>query len=278
MENIIIERIKKYINEKSLNEVNASREVMQEITLFALSKTDFFNYASFCGGTCLRISYDLNRASEDLDFSLNKKDLDFSISNYFPEIKKVFNTFGIEVTLEEKSLTAVKSAFLKNDTILKEVVIRPTGRLQTLKIKMEIDSNPPKGANHEYKYSNFPLPYRYKTFDLSSLFAGKIHAILSRNWVKGRDYYDYLFYLGKDAPINMKLLNNALRQTGGIKEDEEISNLDLEKMLIDKFSILDMKEVKKDCERFVNVTSVLENLDNDLLIGLTKNYFCKFHK
>ena len=276
MENIIIERIKKYMDERMLNEENASREVMQEITLFALSKTDFFDRVSFCGGTCLRIAYGLSRASEDLDFSLDEVNLNFDISKYFDGIKKIFANFGIEVELQENNSSTVKSAFIKNDTILKEIVINPSGRLKTLKIKFKIDSNPPSGAKYEYKYATFPAPFRYKVFEFGSLFAGKLHAVLSRNWLKGRDYYDYLFYLSKDAPINLELLSNASKQTGHLKEDEYFNYSLLEERLLSKFNEIDFQEAIIDCHRFVNTSESLDFFKKDFFIELTKNYFDKY--
>lgn len=277
MENIINERIKKYQQEKGVNYQNAFREVVQEVTLYALSTTNFFNIASFCGGTSLRIAYNLPRASEDLDFTSIKPINNFSFEDYFPAIYKVFRQLGIDIKLsEKKTIGSVKSAFLKSDTMINELYIEnpnPTGLFPTLKIKLEIDTNPPTGASYEYKSSLFPFPHRYLIQDLPSLFSGKIHALLCRNWSKGRDYYDYLFYLRKDADINIKLLESAIKQTNSYEIKNGLDYSILEKLLIDKFNNTDYEAAKKDCIPFVNNMGELSFWNKDLFVDVTKQYF-----
>ena len=275
MENIVSERIKKYQQEKGLNYLNASREVVQEITLYALSTTDFFDIACFCGGTALRIAYGLSRASEDLDFSITKPLDNFSFKKYFPSIEKVFSQLGIEVNLsEKKTIGSVKSAFLKNNTLINELYVQSEhGSFPSLKIKLEIDTNPPEGATYEYKTSLFPFPHRYLIQTISSLFSGKLHAILCRNWTKGRDFYDYLFYLSKDADINYGLLENALRQTGDYNLDSKLDIFTLESMLIKKIQSINFDEAKSDCIRFINNADELSFWSVDLFTDVTKQYF-----
>lgn len=275
MENIVSERIKKYQQEKGLNYLNASREVVQEITLYALSTTDFFDIACFCGGTALRIAYGLSRASEDLDFSATKPLDNFSFKNYFPSIEKIFSQLGIEVNLsEKKTIGSVKSAFLKNNTLINELYVESElGTFPSLKIKLEIDTNPPEGATYEYKTSLFPFPHRYLIQTISSLFSGKLHAILCRNWTKGRDFYDYLFYLSKDADINYGLLENALRQTGDYNLDNKLDFSILEGMLIKKIQSINFDEAKSDCIRFINNANELSFWSVDLFTDVTKQYF-----
>lgn len=279
MENIVSERIKKYQQEKGLNYLNASREVVQEITLYALSTTDFFDIACFCGGTALRIAYGLSRASEDLDFSATKPLDNFSFEKYFPSIGKIFSQLGIEVNLsEKKTIGSVKSAFLKNNTLINELYVEnKLGSFPSLKIKLEIDTNPPEGATYEYKTSLFPFPHRYLIQTISSLFSGKLHAILCRNWTKGRDFYDYLFYLSKDADINYGLLENALRQTGDYNLDNKLDLFNLEGMLIKKIQSINFDEAKSDCIRFINNADELSFWSVDLFTDVTKQYF-KNHK
>ena len=278
MENIITERIKKYQLEKGTNYLNASREVIQEVTLYALSTTDFFDLAAFCGGTSLRIAYGLSRASEDLDFSSIRPLESFSFEKYFPAISKVFSQLGLEVSLsEKKKIGSVKSAFIKNDTLVNELHIDNLNRnLPSIKIKLEIDTNPPIGAEYEYKSSLFPFPHRYLIYTLPSLFAGKLHAILCRNWEKGRDYYDYLFYLSKETNINMPLLENALKQTGDYNSDAEFNYHTLEEMLINKFNKTDFEIAKTDCVRFINNPNELSFWNKELFIDLTADYFKKY--
>ncbi len=255
---------------------NAAKEVIQEVTLFALTKTDFFQKAAFCGGTALRLAYNLNRASEDLDFSLIGQGLSFSLKDYFDSIKKIFSQFDLEVDVSEKSIGNVQSAFIKNDTLTNMLSIRETsGRLPSVKVKIEVDSNPPVGANYEYKSALFPSPFSYRIHDLSSLFAGKIHAILCRSWEKGRDYYDYLFYLDKNAPINMELLNNMCKQTGFINANENIDYDYLRELLIKKFEGIDLDVAKKDCQRFLSSQDELDGWSKELFIEETNKYFAK---
>lgn len=276
MENILIERINEYKQKRNMTSMNALREVVQEITLFALSKTNFFSLSAFCGGTSLRIAYQLPRASEDLDFSLLKKDSSFSFEPYFKVVKDTFGKYGIEVELNEKnSDNNVKSAFLKSNTVINELNILMLGDEHTpkVKIKLEVDCNPPEGADVEFKYSNFPSPFSYLIYDIPSLFAGKLHAILCRKWDKGRDFYDYLFYLRNNSEINYQFLKNLLVQTGHLNENNVLDKNILKDMLLNKFNSVDCEFLKTDCSRFLTDSSELDNWSKELFAELTKEYF-----
>lgn len=281
MESFITERIALYQQNKKLSHINAFREVMQEITLYALSNAGFFTIASFCGGTSLRIAYQLPRASEDLDFSALKPLEDFSFEKYFPSITNVFSKLGIDVKVsEKKSFGAVKSAFIKSDTLVRELYIEsinPIGPVASLKIKMEIDTNPPLGANYEYKSSLFPFPHSYLIQDLPSLFAGKIHALLCRGWEKGRDYYDYLFYLKNDTGINLIYLENAIKQNSPFILKDKLTYKKLEELLIEKFESINFETAKEDCARFINNPEELNFWNKELFVNVTKDYFSHLH-
>lgn len=276
MEDIITNRIKEY-QAKDVNYINALREVMQEITLFALSKTDFFTKAAFCGGTALRIFYNLSRASEDLDFSLINRDKDFKWDDYFDAITSTFKKYGFDVQVNAKNESGfVKSAFIKDDTIIKTLSIAMNNNIDprlSVKIKMELDINPPSGTVYEYKYGVFPSPSRVLNYDISSLFAGKLHALLAREWIKGRDYYDYIFYLRNNIKPNMELLRNALVQTNDLDSNVAFDIKVLKDMLIAKFNKVDFNLAKKDCERFVNDPSELDVWSKELFIDITDRYF-----
>ena len=195
--------IKEWIAEyKPKNEdeiLDALREIMQEITLAALSRTDFFEKAAFYGGTALRIFYGLDRFSEDLDFSLLKADEGFTLEPYFSAILTEFEALGIKVRINEKEKakrSSIESAFLKTETIWKELVLedilKQTGvkSNKPIKIKIEVDRNPPLGFQTEEKLLIRPFSFYVRCFKLPSLFAGKLHALLYRKWnnrVKGRD-------------------------------------------------------------------------------------------
>jgi hypothetical protein len=193
----------------------ALREIMQEIALAALSRTDFFDKAAFYGGTALRIFYGLDRFSEDLDFSLLAPNPDFSLTPYFSKIVEEFQSLGMNVSIREKDKrikTQVESAFLKSETIWQELVLEDLVKQhgissnKAIKIKIEIDRLPPLGFSTEEKLLIRPYSFYVKCFTMSSLFAGKLHALLFRKWksrVKGRDWYDMEWYIRKGVPLNM---------------------------------------------------------------------------
>ncbi len=280
MENILLNRINQYKATTNKEYINAIREVIQELTLFSLSKTDFFTKVAFLGGTALRIFYDLDRASEDLDFSLIKKDKNFSLDDYLPAIEKNMNAFGLAVSVQsKKSIGAVQSAFVKGDTItnlinigLNEELSKRLGHISSIKVKIEIDTNPPSGATFEYKYGLFPSPYRVLIYDESSLLAGKLHALLCRNWTKGRDYYDYVFYLNRGTKPNMDLLKNSLIQTGFLKSDCDYNIDNLKADLINRLDSVDFEEAKKDCSSFIKNENKLSLWNKDFFVSITSNY------
>ena len=198
--NTVLEQMIEHYNPKNIDDKrNVIKEVMQEIVLCGLSKAGFFNVAAFYGGTALRIFYGLDRFSEDLDFSLLVKDKEFDLSKYFPVLKEVVSSYGLDVDVELKNKTKdsyVQSAFLKGDTIEHFLLFYPNdlvegvNKNEKVKIKFEIDTMPPGLATYETKYRLLPTPYGVKLYDESSLFSGKIHAVICRSWksrVKGRD-------------------------------------------------------------------------------------------
>ena len=199
MNSVIETMLRKYNPKNNEERENAAKEIIQEIALAGLSRGGFFEKAAFYGGTCLRIFYGLNRFSEDLDFALLKKDPDFRLSHYFPSLEKEFASYGIEIRAEEKKKafdSDVQSAFLKGNTLALMMTFFPKSEdarkiisNQKMKIKFEVDIDNPKGGRTETKFRLLPAPYEVRTFDESTLFAGKIHAIICRNYknhVKGR--------------------------------------------------------------------------------------------
>ena len=202
MVNLFTEKFNSYNATNKDEYINALREMVQEIALYSLSNTNFFDKAAFCGGTSLRIFYYLDRASEDLDFSLIVQNQDFSLTPYLKILEGYFHDFGFSFeAVENKNKSNVLSAFLKGGTIINLISIGLPKELtkgirdtELLKIKIELDTNPPKNAEYEFKYGTFPFPYKVRIFNKETLFAGKLHAILCRDWnnnIKGRDYYDF---------------------------------------------------------------------------------------
>jgi predicted nucleotidyltransferase component of viral defense system len=223
---IIKQRLANYHCKNLLEEELALKEITQEVILMALSRENFFASAEFHGGTALRIFYGLQRFSEDLDFALLKPNKNFSLLYYLKNLSEELRAFGYFFEIKDRSTlgSAVKKVFLKDDSIGKIMTLKRIGTTKKLAIKLEIDTNPPLGANTEIRYLDFPAPFGVRTKDLASSFAGKIHALLCRNYVKGRDWYDFIWYVSRETPINFLLLANALQQVGAWKD--QVINVD----------------------------------------------------
>lgn len=266
MNRVIEAMLDRYKPQNNEERENAIKEIMQEIALAGLSRGGFFDKAAFYGGTCLRIFHGLNRFSEDLDFALLEKNPNFQLEAYFPALEKEFQSYGIDIIIESKNKdekNAIQSAFLKENTLVLMMSFFPKSEdarrivsNQKIKIKFELDTDNPRDGITEFRYQMLPAPYEVLIFDEATLFAGKIHAILCRNYknhVKGRDYYDYLFYIGKRSKINLRYLENKLKNTGGIIDDDEILTLDKVKELLKaKFESVDYEEAKADVSNFIS--------------------------
>ncbi len=216
---IIEDRLKKYGAISTETEITAIREITQELILFALSTSDFFSHAAFQGGTCLRIVHGLSRFSEDMDFILKTRDTTFSWQQYLTLIGTTLEQYGYSVELQDKSNAdeAVKKAFIKDDSIGRVLRLEYANRQGTprkIRIKLEIDSNPAGNGEFESAFIGFPAPSSITVETLPTLFAGKSHALLCRKYEKGRDWYDFLWYLGNKTPVNYHRLSAALDQTG----------------------------------------------------------------
>ena len=283
MNSIIDEMLKNYQTETLDEKKNAIKEIIQEVVLCGLARAKFFEKAAFYGGTALRIFYGLDRFSEDLDFSLKKPDKDFNLSSYFPILEKEVRAFGLNLKVEEKQKSAdsnVKSAFLKGNT--KEHLLlfytnvdfsSGVNRDEVLRIKFEVDINPPSGAGYEYRYSLKPAPYEATLYDLPSLFAGKVHAILCRgrkNRIKGRDLYDYVFYLQRGATLNLENLKQKLIQSNAWKAENELTLDEVKKMLCERFDWIDFEKAKDDVKDFIKDKTALDVWSVDFFKAITK--------
>ncbi len=261
---------------------NALKEIIQEIVLCGLSRANFFDECAFYGGTALRIFYQLDRFSEDLDFSLTSPNPDFDISAFFPTLEKEVRSFGLQVDIAEKKKTketAIESAFLKGNTREHLLLFYPDKGIsgvahdEVIKIKFEVDTNPPEFAGFERKYRLLPSPYEVRLYDEPSLFAGKIHAVLYRGWknrVKGRDLYDYLFYLSRASKVNLPHLRSRLLQTGTIAENELTDIAELKALLCTRFDTLDYELAKQDVEPFLTDASSLSLWSADFFKQVTE--------
>ena len=283
MNTVIEEMLKSYQVDNIYDRKNAMKEIMQEIVLCGLSRAGFFKEAAFYGGTALRIFYGLDRFSEDLDFSLEQINLDFDLCSYFPVLEKEVKAFGLNVEIQEKQKTKdsnIRSAFLKGNTkehlllfYADERVVGSVAKNEVVKIKFEVDTNPPACATSEHKYRLLPVPYEIRLYDMPSLFAGKIHAVICRGWqsrIKGRDLYDYIFYLSKAVTVNQKHLRARLIDSGYISENQECTLEEIKTMLKNRFDSIDFLQARKDVEPFIRDTSVLDIWSSDFFKQITE--------
>ncbi len=250
-------------NPKNKDEAqSALREIMQEVALAGLYRGGFFEKAAFYGGTALRIFHGIDRFSEDLDFSLLKHDSDFSLDKYLDAIQNEFQALGMQVSIKEKRKakdTHVDSAFLKSETICKELVLEgiiPQSGLSKqahIKIKVEVDTVPPIGFETEEKLLLRPFSFYVKCFTLPHLFAGKMHALLFRKWkenVKGRDWYDFEWYVKKSIAMNLNHFVERAYGSGDLVE-EKLTEQQFRKLLTSRINSVDIEKVKADVVRFI---------------------------
>jgi predicted nucleotidyltransferase component of viral defense system len=240
----------------------ALREIMQEVTLAGLHRSNFFKKAAFYGGTALRIFYGLNRFSEDLDFSLLESDPPFSLEPYLDGIEKEFAALGMKISIIEKKKskqTNIDSAFLKSETIWKELIlenIMPESGLRlnpAIKIKLEVDTDPPLGFTTEDKLLLKPYSFYVNCFTLPHLFAGKMHALLFRKWkqrVKGRDWYDMEWYIKRGVPLHLGHFLSRVRASNDWKE-KNITKEQFMQLLYDKIGSISFDRIREDIVRFI---------------------------
>ena len=264
---------------------NALKEIVQEIALYGMSKSGFFQEGAFYGGTALRIFYGLHRFSEDMDFSLVNPNPSFALSDYLPAVEEELSAVGLKMRVEQKNktkVTDIQSAFIKGGTLIQIISIQQTDEVlipgihkqEQLKIKLEVDTNPPPGAGFELQYALRPVPYAVRLYDKASLFAGKIHAVLCRNWmrrIKGRDLYDYVWYLSHDTPVNLFHLQKRLEQSDRWDSSKQLALQDTKNMLKERFSQLDFEAAKKDVIPFLSDASELDLWNAGFFQSITEN-------
>ena len=264
---------------------NAQKEIVQEIALHGMSKSGFFQEGAFYGGTALRIFYGLHRFSEDMDFSLVHPNPSFALSDYLPAVEEELSAVGLKMRVEQKNktkVTDIQPAFIKGGTLIQIISIQQTDEVlipgihkqEQLKIKLEVDTNPPPGAGFELRYALRPVPYVVRLYDKPSLFAGKIHAVLCRNWarrIKGRDLYDYVWYLSQDTPVNLFHLQKRLEQSDRWDSSKQLALQDTKDMLKERFSQLDFEAAKKDVIPFLSDASELDLWNAGFFQAITEN-------
>ncbi len=231
----------------NLTKINFLREYLQLFVLKVMDEKGYFNHLAFVGGTALRILYDLNRFSEDLDFCLIDNG-SFSFDKMMQDIQISFQLFNLTVEIKTKTGKTVAAALIKFPELLHNLNLS-SHKSQKLSIKIELDQNPPKGYHTKFMMINKEFLFSVKHYDLPSLFSGKLHALLCRKYTKGRDFYDLLWYLGKKIQPNYPLLEQSIFQT----EEKKVSlnEKTLKELLIDQIKKTDFKQVLSDIEPFL---------------------------
>ncbi len=248
---------------------NATYEVMQQVVLAGLYRGGFFEHAAFYGGTCLRMMHGVERYSEDMDFSLLKKDEDFSLERFFPAIIDECRLMGREVEItrkDKRTFGKVESAFLKDTTDVYNISFQTE---RSIKIKIEVDTMPPLRFDTEQQLLLQPFSFMVRCFTLPCLFAGKMHALLFRQWknrVKGRDWYDFEWYVRTSVPLKFEHLQARVKEFNGMDIDIE----QFQAMLTERLSKTDIRQVKADVLPFVKNPQELEIWSNDYFVQLAQ--------
>lgn len=252
---------------------NALKEIMQEVALLGLYRQKFFDKAAFYGGTALRIAHKIQRFSEDMDFTLLRANNNFDLSVYLKGIEQEFASYGLELTTKKniKNVeTSVDSAFIKANTLEHLLMINGlsnpgsgTNKDEMIKIKLEIDTTPPMPMGElETLFLTLPIPFSYQILSLPSLFGGKLHALLCRQYksgrVKGRDYYDFIWYKTKKVSPDLAYLKGKLCESGHWDIQKDFGEAELKNMLEKKFETTNWESAKKDVAPFIKDQSELD--------------------
>ena len=246
---------------------NATYEVMQQVVLCGLYRGGFFSEAAFYGGTCLRIFHGMERFSEDMDFTLLRKDPTFSMEKYFPAIIDECRLLGreVEITLKDKrSFGKVESAFLKDNTNVYNLSFRTE---KSVKVKIEVDTQPPLEFDTEERLLLQPFSFMTRCLTLPNLFAGKMHALMFRQWknrVKGRDWYDFEWYVRNGIPLNFEHLKLRIKEFNNMEVDKP----QFVEMLKERLTSADMGQVKNDVKPFLKNPHDLDIWSNDYFVQL----------
>ena len=268
MGNSVFERMMSQYPQRTANDRrNATYEVMQQVVLAGLYRGGFFEHAAFYGGTCLRLFHGVERYSEDMDFSLLKKDENFSLERYYPAIIDECRLLGrdVEITRKDKrTFGKVESAFLKDNTDVYNISFQTE---KSIRIKIEVDTMPPLQFETEQQLLLQPFSFMVRCFTLPCLFAGKMHALLFRQWknrLKGRDWYDFEWYVRSAVPLNFAHLQARVKEFNGMDIDRE----QFQTMLKERLSQTDIRQVKADVLPFVQNPRDLDIWSNDYFVQL----------
>lgn len=284
MNSIIEQMLAQHPSATQNDKKNSIKEVVQEIVLCGLARAGFFQKAAFYGGTALRIFYGLDRFSEDLDFSLMGTDPDFSLEDYLAAVERELRSYGFHFTAETKNKvneSDALSAFVKSNTkehillcYADEQLAKTIVGSKLIKVKFEVDTTPPPYAEFERKYRLLPVPYEINLYDMPSLFAGKIHAVICRAWksrIKGRDLYDYVFYLSHHVSVNLKHLNARLVDSGFESARLDMTLDEVKSILYKRFETIDYAQAKSDVLPFIHDPGSLDIWSKDFFCAITED-------
>ena len=269
---------------RSLDEhVRALREILQQVALLGLWRGGFFQRAAFYGGTALRLLHGSDRFSEDLDFSLLVPDATFNLAGQVERLGSELVAFGFDLRVEvQKPLadSAIRSAFLKGGTREQMLVLSAGDELvgmiprgQVLKIKLEIDTDPPPGFQTELRYLFRPVPFAVRVYALPDLLAGKVHAVLCRGWknrVKGRDWYDLAWYAGHAPRLRLSHLESRMRQSGHWTEIRPLDETAWRRLMETRIAALDVQQARDEMAPFVEDPRSLELWSHDFFRAVTQ--------
>jgi len=281
MTEAILSMLKKYNLQNNDDYEHALKEILQEIALLGLWRSKFFEKAAFYGGSSLRILYGLDRFSEDLDFSLLSRDPRFNLSKYCNAVEEEIKSFGFTVTVERKvktKLSTTQSAFIKADTLenmltinVPDLLLKRFHKTSKLKIKFEVDIEPPLGFETEAKFLLQPIPFSVNTFKIEDIFAGKLHCVLYRQWqnrVKGRDWYDFVWFVGKNIPARLSHLEYRCKQSGHLMQHDHLDEKTLKNLLLKKIELTDFENAKLDVRYFLKDPDSIQVWSKDFFIDV----------
>lgn len=282
---ILNQMLSKYNAASPLEKINVIKEIVQEIILSGLARSDFFKHAAFYGGTSLRIFHNLDRFSEDLDFTLLQQDPHFNLKTYVSSILGELRSLGIQANLEVKNkvaITSVQSGVFRGNMLNLYRVFYPEDKSSihllhrdaTIKIKIDLDTNPPLFATTETMDRNLPYPYHVLIYDLPSLFASKLSAVLTRNWqsrFKGRDLYDLIYYVEKGIVLNKLLLQDSLVKNNLINKEMVFNHEVLMELLVRRFEKIDFNQASLDVQPFITNLDLLKTWSFDFFKNVIQN-------
>ena len=258
----------------------ALRETIQKLCLLGLWRGTFFEHASFYGGTALRMIHGLDRFSEDLDFSLVKANPEIHLHHYLDYVDRELKAWGItaRIGMTPKQDSAIESAFIKTETLramidLKVAAsgIKELHRDEVSSVKFELDPNPPCPFASESSYILDPIPFSVRVMALPDLFAGKMHAVLARGWksrVKGRDWYDLIWFVSRGIKLNLGHLEARLRQSGHYVETDRLDRDGFRAILTDRINQIDFTRAKTDVLPFIQNAGAVQNWSRELFLSI----------